>query len=164
MPVPRCKLQDSNGCLPEWLDLLQTSAREVFALMLGAELRSADANSVKSDNMATAFIGLGGDLCGVVSVITTLEGARLMASAMLGLPPEETGDSTWDALGEICNMVAGNFKGKLAGIYDHCVLSLPTVINGADYRMHVLNDGISTEARLSYRGHLVRMVLEIQQQ
>jgi CheY-specific phosphatase CheX len=32
-------------------------------------------------------------------------------------------------------MVAGNFKSKISNLADHCMLSVPTVITGADYSM-----------------------------
>ncbi len=56
-----------------------------------------------------------------------------MAGKMLGMPPEEVDSDSWDALGEIANMIAGNFKGKLSGVGNHCMLSVPTIIVGTDY-------------------------------
>jgi hypothetical protein len=42
-------------------------------------------------------------------------------------------------------MVAGNFKNKISGLGDGCMLSVPTVITGADYSLHALiNDEIRT--------------------
>ena len=46
----------------------------------------------------------------------------------------------WDALGEICNMVAGNFKNKVSGLGNGCMLSVPTVITGRDYHCHSLGE------------------------
>ena len=36
-------------------------------------------------------------------------------------------------LGELRNMIAGNFKLKVTSLADHCMLSVPTVITGDDY-------------------------------
>jgi len=36
-------------------------------------------------------------------------------------------------LGELCSMVAGNFKAKISSLADHCMLSVPTVITGENY-------------------------------
>jgi chemotaxis protein CheX len=108
-------------------------------------------------------VGIGGDMRGVVSLITSVDAAQSMASAMLGIPPEEAGPAAWDAFGEICNMVGGSFKGKLVDTYPHCVLSLPTVVSGADYKIRVLSNGLTAEARLSFEGHLFRALLEVQQ-
>ncbi len=41
-----------------------------------------------------------------------------------------------DAVSEICNMVAGNFKNKIAGLGDGCMLSVPTVITRSEYNLH----------------------------
>jgi chemotaxis protein CheX len=46
------------------------------------------------------------------------------------------GAETSDALGEVCNMVAGNFKNKISGLGDGCMLSPPSVITGEDYVVH----------------------------
>jgi hypothetical protein len=35
-------------------------------------------------------------------------------------------------------MVAGNFKAKVNSLADHCVLSVPTVISGADYELQIM--------------------------
>jgi hypothetical protein len=40
-----------------------------------------------------------------------------------------------DAMGELCNMVAGNFKAKVTSLADHRMLSVPTVISGDSYVM-----------------------------
>ena len=146
-----------------WSALLEQSTREVFSLMLGAELGAEPGEPAVADRTVTAFVGIGGDMRGVVSLITSVDAAQSMASAMLGIPPEETGQVAWDAFGEICNMVGGSFKGKLAEAYPRCVLSLPTVVSGADYRIRVLSNSLTAEARLSFEGHLFRALLEVQQ-
>jgi chemotaxis protein CheX len=78
------------------------------------------------------MVGLAGVICGVLSVRCSQQSASLAATLMLDLPPEKAAENAWDALGEVANMVAGNFKNKL-GISDKCMLSVPTVITGADY-------------------------------
>jgi chemotaxis protein CheX len=86
-------------------------------------------------------VGLAGSLCGVLSIRCDSLAARIMAARMLGISPEELHDNssdTCDALGEIANMVAGNFKGKLSGIGNHCMLSVPTIIAGSHYESHSL--------------------------
>ena len=59
-----------------------------------------------------------------------------MASKMLGVDLDKVGAEMSDALGEVCNMVAGNFKNKIAGLAEGCMLSPPTVITGNDYSLH----------------------------
>ena len=57
-----------------------------------------------------------------------------MASKMLEVEEDKTGSELADAMGEICNMVAGNFKNKIAGLSAGCMLSVPTVITGSELR------------------------------
>lgn len=158
-----CEPTTQGGDRLQWVSLMEESTREVFSLMLGVELGPDEGQSLAEDCTVTAFIGIGGDMRGVVSLITSVDAAQHMASAMLGIPPEEAGEATWDAFGELCNMVGGNFKGKLVGAYEHCVLSLPTVVMGADYKMRTLSNGQTAEARLTFQKHLLRILLEVQQ-
>lgn len=53
---------------------------------------------------------------------------------MLGIPPDHSDSrkASADALGEICNIIARNFKAK-AGMGDACEPSVPTIIVGQDY-------------------------------
>jgi chemotaxis protein CheX len=84
-----------------------------------------------------------------------------MACKMLGLGPNEVDQHMWDAVGEVCNMVAGNFKNKLVGLSEHCMLSVPTVITGADYCLHSLADGGSLEVVLIFEGEPIVVALEL---
>ncbi len=149
---------------PEWCALLEQATREVFEVMLGIDLGAEAGCPVAEDQTVTAFVGIGGDMRGLVSLITSVEAARRMESTMLGVPVEEVDGNAWDAFGEICNMVGGAFKGKLAELYPQCVLSLPTVVTGADYKIRVLSNGVTAETRLSLEGHLFRALLEVRQQ
>ncbi len=66
-----------------------------------------------------------------------------------------------DALGEICNMVAGNFKNKISGMGDGCMLSPPTVITGTDYSTHSLADSPGLELRLLFENLPIIISLQI---
>lgn len=81
----------------------------------------------------TAMVGLAGMLCGVMTVRCDQKAAALMASKMLGMGVDKVGPEIADALGEVCNRVAGNFKHKISGSGDGCMLSPPSVIPGGDY-------------------------------
>lgn len=119
-----------------WLPTLQLAVREVFELMLASPLETPA--ETPADNLldVTSMVGLAGQLCGVFTVRCSTRSAARMASRMLGIDADKAGEEMWDALGEVCNMVAGNFKNKIAGLGDGCMLSVPTVITGDDYRLH----------------------------
>jgi chemotaxis protein CheX len=87
------------------------------------------------------MVGMAGQLRGILTVRCSSKSAARMAARMLGIDAEKVGPEMWDAVGEICNMVAGNFKNKIAGLGDGCMLSVPTVITGAEYNLHsMVND------------------------
>jgi chemotaxis protein CheX len=56
---------------------------------------------------------------------------------MTGMEFEEIDDTVKDGIGEICNMLAGAWKGKVPDLAANCGLSVPAVITGRDYRLHV---------------------------
>lgn len=143
-----------------WLPTLQLAMQEVFELMLGCPLNvPADPPPDESLDI-TAMVGLAGQLCGILTVRCSAKSAARMASRMLGVDPEKAGQEMWDALGEICNMVAGNFKNKISGMGDGCMLSVPTVITGGDYSVHsMVNENLRTV--FIFDGEPVVLTLEV---
>jgi len=87
--------------------------------------------------------------------------AALMTSKMLGVEPNEAGVEMSDSLGEVCNMIAGNFKNKIAGMGSGCMLSLPTVITGTDYSLHSRADSPGLEVKLLFEGLPIVVSLQI---
>jgi len=127
-----------------WLPILELATQEVFEIMLGCQVKPAAESEPKPNPEFTAMVGLAGALCGVVTVCCDAKTARQIAQFMLA-EAADSEEQVGDALGEICNMVAGNFKNKLAGTDERCMLSVPTVISGGEYRFHSLADGDSME-------------------
>src|SRR6266478_7512669 len=105
----------------KWLPTLETGSREVFRMMLGTELGRGSPEPWKGAEF-TAMVGLAGNLCGLLSVRCREESATLIASAMLDLAPNNVADHACDAIGEVANMIAGNFKNKLQGRDFRCRL------------------------------------------
>ena len=145
----------------EWLPLMELATREVFEMMLGCKLAPQPEIAVDGSFDITGMVGLAGQMCGVLTVRCTAMSASLMASKMLGMEPAEGSQDVLDALGEICNMVAGNFKNKVAGMGDGCMLSVPTVITGKDYSLHSLADSGALEVRLLFESMLIAITLQI---
>lgn len=84
-----------------------------------------------------------------------------MASKMLGMEIKQEDQQMWDAIGEIANMIAGNFKNKLAGMADGCMLSVPTVITGSDYNYRSMADTAPLEIAFQFEGAPVLISLEL---
>ena len=143
-----------------WNARLEMAVREVFELMLGCHLTAGKAPSGEAMDV-TAMIGLAGQLCGVMSIQCGAKSSAIMASKMLGMDPEQIGPEMCDAFGEICNMVAGNFKYKIAGQSNGCMLSVPTVITGSDYRLHSLTDAPALELRMQFENAPLVVSLQI---
>jgi chemotaxis protein CheX len=151
---------ESNVGRDAWLPVLQLAAEEVFELMLACPLQVPAEPPAEETLDITAMVGLAGQLCGILSFRCSTKSAGRMASRMLGIDAEKVGPEMWDAVGEICNMVAGNFKNKISGLGDGCMLSVPTVITGAEYTLHaVVNEEMHTV--LLFEGDPVVISLEV---
>jgi chemotaxis protein CheX len=126
-------------CVPEqledWLPVMEVATQEVFAQMVNSQLGVPRAPSPAVSNV-TAMVGLAGLLTGVMSFRCEEKAAALITSRMLGINLEDASPSIADAIGEICNMVAGNFKHKIPGLGSGCLLSPPSVVRGGDYTVH----------------------------
>jgi chemotaxis protein CheX len=128
----------------DWLPILELAIQEVFEIMLRCQVTSAAQSERRPKGEFTAIVGLAGALCGVLTICCDAKTAFQIAKALLG-DAAESEDQVADALGEICNMVTGNFKNKLAGTDERCMLSVPSVITGAEYKFRSLADGYSME-------------------
>jgi chemotaxis protein CheX len=63
--------------------------------------------------------------------------AMKVAAHMTGMDFNHLDDTVKDGIGEICNMLAGAWKGKVPDLAANCGLSVPAVITGRDYKLHV---------------------------
>jgi chemotaxis protein CheX len=150
----------SAGARESWLPTLQLAMQEVFDLMLACPLEVPAEPPSEEGLDITSMVGLAGQMCGILSMRCSSKSARRMAARMLGIEAEDAGPEMWDAVGEICNMVAGNFKNKITGMGDGCMLSVPTVITGTEYNLHsMVNEEIRTV--LLFEGEPVVIALEV---
>jgi chemotaxis protein CheX len=144
-----------------WGPILQHAAQEVFELMLSCPL-TIPAGPVETEGLdIVSMVGLAGQLCGIISIRCSIKSAGRMASSMLGMDVATDGPEMWDAVGEICNMVAGNFKNKVPGLGDGCMLSVPTVISGDSYRLHSMADSGVIHAVLLFQEYPIVLTLEV---
>jgi len=104
--------------------------------MLGCALTTPPEPPGEQGLDVTAMVGFAGPVCGMVTVRCNTNAAARMAALMLGVVADQADSHLRDAVGELCNMIAGNFKNKICELRD-CMLSVPTVITGVDYRLHL---------------------------
>lgn len=184
-------MMSATAVAPDWAKLLEEATREVFSMMLGCEMEvqsgqpqcglPANGPSEEASNQpgvevlfqragtpganpeVTAMVGVAGELCGVLNFVCGSSGARMMAARMLGVDEAAAGEQQWDAIGEICNMIAGNFKAKLPEIGSRCMLSVPTIVFGSNYRLRALAAKRKIDLAFCVEGAPVRLSLELQQ-
>jgi chemotaxis protein CheX len=143
-----------------WQPILVLAVEEVFEIMLGCRVKAAPRSEHGIHGEFTAMIGLAGSLCGVLSVCCDAQTAKQLAKCMLG-DIVNSQDQVSDALGEICNMVAGNFKNKLSGMDGRCMLSVPAVISGGEYQFRSLANGDLLDVCVLFEGAPVSVRLEL---
>jgi chemotaxis protein CheX len=101
------------------------------------------------------MVGMAEALCGMVTMRCSISLAMKCASLMLGGDAATNPGTLNDALGDLCNMVAGNFKAKISTLADHCMLSVPTVVTGEDYSMETAEPSERMIVALTYAGETV---------
>lgn len=138
------------------------SVCEVFGTMLGVSARNeaeGGSGGVEGTESVTAVVGFGGILTGACVFRCDAAGAQQIAARMTGMEFAAVDEIVEDGIGEICNMLAGTWKGKVPDLAANCSLSVPAVITGSDYKLHVQ----SPQFRISrsYRFEDVRFEMTI---
>jgi len=116
---------------------LDESVEEVFRLMLGVNCWRVPGPIVQEQESVTAVVGFGGVLSGACVFKSGSSTAIKIAAHMTGMEFSEVDDTVKDGIGELCNMLAGAWKGKVPELAANCGLSVPAVITGRDYHLHV---------------------------
>ncbi len=87
---------------------------------------------------------------GAVTIECSADFARQAAATMFGVDVGSASVSdTQDAIGELANMTGGNVKALLP---EPCRLSLPTVVEGADYTTRLLGGELLTTVAFECQG------------
>jgi chemotaxis protein CheX len=116
---------------------LDASVEEVFRLMLGLECKRVMGPVVLDPESVTSVVGFGGVLSGACVFKSGAGTAMKIAAQMTGMEFSAVDDTVKDGIGEICNMLAGAWKGKVPELAANTGLSVPAVITGHDYKLHV---------------------------
>jgi chemotaxis protein CheX len=149
---------------PENLDLADATVTEIFKLMFGFDIMAVEPPISGVVPIAgserTAIVGFSGAMRGSCQVRISTIAAQSIASAMLGgVPIDEDDDSINDALGELCNMLAGGWKNGVPELSSECALSPPTVISGCDYKVHVSKPSINLSRIYQFDAHMLYLTL-----
>lgn len=118
---------------------LTRAVQQVFTSMLGLQLASSNGDKPPDfppDRKVSAAVGISGEWNGAVVLECGTATACHLAGVMMGSsPPPAVDEVVKDVVGELTNMVAGNFKTCLPG---HSTLTLPCIIEGSDYSMDII--------------------------
>src|SRR5579883_367662 len=136
---------------------LDSAVEEVFRLMMGAACTAADAHLSDDKETITAVIGLAGAMSGACTLRCGLDTALRMAECMVGTSPAELDDMVKDAIGEVCNMIAGAWKGKHPVLASGCMLSTPAVVTGTNYRLHMQQPEFRIDRSYKFEDHAVHI-------
>ena len=122
-----------------WLPVLELAVEEVFEIMLGCRVEPSAQAEQKPKAEFTAMVGLAGALCGILTVRCDAKTAALIAKAMLG-DAADSAEQVADALGEICNMVAGNFESgsaQMKGASQSAFDRIAGMLRQREYRLRI---------------------------
>jgi CheY-specific phosphatase CheX len=116
---------------------LSLALQKAFQTMLGMKLEKFPAHQlvgVNGEHMRGS-IGFAGKVVGHVYLRMTLPSSRAVAAAIFGCKPEEMNntDEIRDAIGELLNIMTGNFKSNLCDSGLDCKLEPPKVGVTDDY-------------------------------
>ncbi len=141
-------------------EFAETALQSVFETMLSIELAPIPAATLekKAEDQIVSSVGFNGIVIGSVSLHTHLPFARLLTSRMLGIPDAEIeGEMINDALGELSNMVAGYVKSRLCDRGCACVLTIPSIVRGADLHVQTPPQVISRVLGFQFESYQLRV-------
>ncbi len=134
---------------------LDSSVEEVFQLMLGVNCTRDSSPPIHEAESVTAVVGFGGVLSGACVFRSGARAAIRIAALMTGMEFTAVDDTVKDAIGEIGNMLAGAWKGKVPNLAANCGLSIPAVITGRGLQPACAGPRISVAPLVSLRRFLL---------
>jgi chemotaxis protein CheX len=146
----------------EWPAILRDTVVEIFFMMVGAMVLTPETGDHLVLAEVTGMVGIAGPLSATLSLRCSLDSATLITAKMLGISPDKAAAQECDAIGEICNMVAGSFKEKI-GLGDQCMLSVPTVLTGKDYQIRSRSVYVRVELPVLFEREPIWIALDIRQ-
>jgi chemotaxis protein CheX len=119
------------------VEYVSSCTTTVFSTMLGLGIEPAparvDREAPASSGGILAFVGMAGQRAGTGVISCTAAFARQICSAMLLTEAPSVNEDVLDAIGELTNMIIGNFKNMAEEHLGPLGLSIPTVIYGRNF-------------------------------
>jgi chemotaxis protein CheX len=114
---------------------LDHAVGEVFGTMMAVDCLPIEDSVAMEHETISAVIGMAGALSGSMVLHSGSRTAISMAERLTGLLPDGVDAMVRDAVGEVCNMIAGAWKGADPMLASGCLLSTPTVVAGSSYEL-----------------------------
>jgi chemotaxis protein CheX len=116
---------------------IRNATQEVFSTMLGLELAAQEAyrqpSKPEPTNGVVALIGLTGKWMGTGSIACSAEFACKISGQLLMAEYHSVDQEVLDAMGEVTNMIIGNFKNALEADAGPMGMSIPVVVFGHNF-------------------------------
>jgi chemotaxis protein CheX len=119
------------------IQAVHSATAEVFSTMLGIEVETAPVHTDQSNPSVNegvmAFVGIAGPWVGSGVISCTASFACRVCELFLMTEAVAVSEEVLDAVGELANMIIGNFKTAAEAIVGPLGLSVPTVIYGRNF-------------------------------
>lgn len=136
---------------------------DVFGTMLGRRLDTGDPviGQPPPRTNVVSTVGFAGASSGLVTFGCSSDAAREITAALIGLDPREVDDHLADAIGEMTNMIAGQFRNRMSG--DHgWALTTPFSTVGRDFTTFYAAGTSRVVCPFSMGGHALFVELVLQ--
>jgi CheY-specific phosphatase CheX len=144
-------------------DPLNRAVFNAFHTMLGIELALIDQKEIPSfmPEHVLGEVSFEGKTAGLVQLRLPKSAGVLIGQKLLGLSAEDLKDPAVanDVIGEMCNMIVGNFKSNLCDAGLECKLSPPKISRTSDYKLYVVQGG--TSERIGFHAKEIEFVTDL---
>jgi chemotaxis protein CheX len=119
------------------VEFVRAAAADVFSTMLGMEIVAepafTDQNAPTISDGLLAFVGIAGPWTGAGAIVCSAAFACKVCNQLLMTEACSVNEEVLDAVGEVANMIIGNFKTMMEEVLGPLGLSIPTVIYGRNF-------------------------------
>jgi chemotaxis protein CheX len=137
---------------------LDSAVSEVFEMMIERSCDPLDGDVNIENGRIVARIQFTGAINGECLLYASQATAEVTAEALLGAAASEPCDPMVDdAIGELCNMIAGGWKSKLGNPKSSCLISVPAVTR--DGLIGLEKFGTRFSRSYSFQGNVFGIVL-----
>ena len=121
----------------EIIQATHSATSEVFSTMMGLEIEPGNTHTDPAapsvNDGVMAFVGIAGPWVGTGIISCSAECACYLCETFLMTEAKDVNEEVLDAVGEIANMVIGNFKTAAEAVVGALGLTVPTVIYGKNF-------------------------------